>query len=551
VKQLEYPLNLSVVHDSFDDGKSAPQRSPLFSVIVPAYESPTELLRACINSMKTQVYQSWELIIVDDASRSPAVSEMVSAMGSEDKRIKLISRQINGNISRATNDGLNASVGEFVLFLDHDDELLPDALLRFSQAIVKDPGTDVWYSDQVTCDEDGKQIHHFFKPDWSPIYFMGVMYVGHLLGVRRQLALAIGAFDPTFDGVQDFEFMLRLSEKTNKIDHLRGALYKWRAIAGSIALDGDAKSGIEAKQAEAVRGHLERTGRSWRVESDGRLPHRLRIMPGDRTATPPVSIIIPSKDMGTMVERCLTSIYRLTDYPTFEVIVVDNGTVDPIALAAFKRFPVKIVEFCEPFNFSRANNLGVREAKHDFLLFLNNDTEVEATDWLRHLCLYFEDREVGAVGPILLYPDRTVQHAGVVLGARGTADHVMRFFPEDVDGYGGSLACSREVSAVTAACMMMRKDIFVGLGGFSEDFATHYQDVDLCLKIRDAGYRIICAASPRLIHHESSTRAAGGYDMVDRAILIDRWHHQITTADPYYNAALSLEKLDYSLRESG
>ena len=547
--QPGYRPNRSTVYDSVDNDKLASLQSPLLSVIVPAYETPTELLRTCINSVKTQVYQSWELIIVDDASRSAAVNETVTAMGGEDKRIKLISRQMNGNISRATNDGLNASVGEFVLFLDHDDELLPDALLRFSQAIVKDPSTDVWYSDQVTCDDGGETIHHFFKPDWSPIYLLGVMYVGHLLGVRRQLALAVGAFDPAFDGVQDFEFMLRLSEKTKKIGHIHGVLYKWRAIPGSVALDGDAKSGIEAKQAKAVGAHLERTGRSWRVEIDGRLPHRLRIMPGDRTATPPVSIIIPSKDMGKIIERCLELIYRLTDYPTFEVIVVDNGTVDPIALSAFKRFPVKILELREPFNFSRANNLGVREAKYDFVLFLNNDTEVEATHWLRHLCLYFEDGEVGAVGPILLYPDRTVQHAGVVLGARGTADHVMRFFPETVDGYGGSLACSREVSAVTAACLMMRKDIFVKLGGFSEDFATHYQDVDLCLKMRDAGYRIICAASPRLIHYESATRAAGGYDMVDRAILIDRWHHRITLADPYYNPALSLDKLDYSLRE--
>jgi O-antigen biosynthesis protein len=535
--------------DGVDTDRLSPEQSPLLSIIVPAYETRRKLLRLCVNSVKAQVYQNWELIIVDDASRSRAVRETVSEMSVGDARITLISRQTNGNISRATNDGLNVAVGEYVLFLDHDDELLPDALLRFSQAVARQPSTDVWYSDQVTCDENGEIVHQFFKPDWSPIYFMGVMYVGHLLGVRRQLALAVGAFDPTFDGVQDFEFMLRLSERTDKIGHIHGVLYKWRAIAGSIALDGDAKSGVEEKQAKAVAGHLERIGRSWRVESNSRLAHRLRIMPGDQTAMPAVSIIIPSKDMGKIVERCLESIFVLTNYPSFEVIVVDNGTVDPIALSAFKRFPVKVVEFHEPFNFSRANNVGVEHARYDFVLFLNNDTEVEEPDWLRHLSMYFEDGEVGAVGPILLYPDRTVQHAGVVLGPRGTADHVMRFFPEGIDGHGGSLACSREVSGVTAACLMMRKDVFAKLGGFSEDFTTHYQDVDLCLKIREAGYRIICAASPRLIHHESTTRASGGYDMMDRAILIDRWHHRITAADPYYNPALNLEKLDYSLRQ--
>jgi O-antigen biosynthesis protein len=216
-----------------------------------------------------------------------------------------------------------------------------------------------------------------------------------------------------------------------------------------------------------------------------------------------------------------------------------------IALAAFSRFPVKVVPFAQKFNFSRANNLGVEHAKYDLLMLLNNDTEILDRSWLRDIFLYFEDPGVGAVGPVLLYPDRTV-HAGIVLGCRGTADHVMRYFPGQADGYGGSLACSREVTAVTGACLLTSKNIFLEMGGFSEDFANHYQDVDLCLKIRNAGFRIICAARPRLIHHESLTRQKAGYDLIDRAIFVDRWYQQIQEPDPFYNPHLDRQRLDYS-----
>jgi glycosyltransferase involved in cell wall biosynthesis len=524
-----------------------PPRAPLISVVIPAFETPPDLLQRCIRSILSQEYDEWELIIVDDGSESPSVQNVASEAMEHDKRIKLISRSSNGNISCATNDGLWAASGDFVVFVDHDDELTSDALRYFAEVIVDEPQIDVLYSDQLTCDEQGTELHHFFKPEWSPVYFLGVMYIGHLLGVRRSLALSIGGFNSSFDGVQDFEFVLRLSEKTTRIKHIPRVLYKWRAVPGSIATRGDAKSGIDDKQRLAVATYLKRIGRSWRPESHGRLPHRLKLRASELTPMPAVSIVIPSRDNGDIITRCLSSIVELTEYSTFEIIVVDNGTVDPIALAAFQRFSVNVVQLGDRFNYSRANNVGVQHAKHDVVLFLNNDTEVLEQSWLRDLTMYLEDPGVGAVGTVLLYPNRTVQHAGVVLGCRGTADHVMRSFPEEVDGYSGSLACSREVSAVTAACLLMRKELYAKLGGFSEDYAKHYQDVDLCLRIRDAGYRIICAARPRLIHHEGLTRAADGYDLVDRAILLDRWYECIKAPDPYYNRALDLDRLDYSL----
>ena len=260
-----------------------------------------------------------------------------------------------------------------------------------------------------------------------------------------------------------------------------------------------------------------------------------------------MSVIIPTRDQGRILSRCLDSLFALTDHPDVEVVLVDNATTDPEALAAFARHPVRRLPFDRPFNFSAACNAGARAADGEHLVFLNNDTEVLQGDWLRRLQLYFEDEAVGAVGPVLLYPDRTVQHAGVVLGARGTADHVMRRFPEHVDGYAGSLSAAREVSAVTAACLMIPRRTFAELGGFSTDYAKHYQDVDLCLRLGEHGLRVICAARPTLIHHESLTRAAEGYDFGDRALLIDRWHARIAAGDPYFSRWMDLRKLDYSL----
>jgi O-antigen biosynthesis protein len=523
-------------------------RRPLLSIVTPLYNTPERFLRACIASVQDQVYPEWEMILVDDASPDPHTRQVAAEYVEADSRIKLIARDENGNISKASNDGIAAATGDFILFLDHDDEIGPGSLLRFAEEIIAHPTADAIYSDQWKSDEHGHVTDHHFKPDWSPVFMLGVMYVGHLLAVRASLVRTLGGFDSTFDGVQDYEFMLRLSERTAAIRHIPEALYKWRAIAGSIAAGGDEKSGIEEKQVQAVNAHINRLGLPFVARSNPKLGHRVVLEPTEAAPTGKVSIVIPSKDQGEVIGRCLDSIFDLTDFPAFEVIIVDNDTTDPVALAAFARHPIKRVPFNEKFNYSRANNIGVAEADGEFILFLNNDTEVLSADWLKTLVAYLADPKVGAVGSMLLYPDRRVQHAGVVLGSRGTADHVMRFFPSEVDGYAGSLCCSREVSAVTAACLLMRRSLFHELGGFSEDYATHYQDVDLCLKIRSQNYRIISAAYPQLLHYESLSRKEGGYDHIDRAILIDRWHEELRAPDPFFNVNLSIERLDYSLR---
>jgi GT2 family glycosyltransferase/predicted TPR repeat methyltransferase len=521
-------------------------RRPLLSIVVPAYNTAQALLAACLRSVFDQTYPQYELIVVDDASPAWPTGERVRALANGEARVVVIERARNGGIAAATNDGVAAARGEYILFLDHDDELTPDALLHFAEHITRHPDTDAWYSDQLKIDDHGAVIDHFYKPDWSPTYMLGVMYVGHLLCVRASLCHGL-PFDSRYDGVQDWEFMLRLSERTNRIGHIPSALYKWRATAGSIAAGTQEKDGIDELQQAAAQAHLGRIGRSWTAVSNPNFPHRLLLKPGPSSRRPKVSIIIPSKDQGEIVGRCLDSIFTLTDYDDYEVVLVDNRTTDPVARAAFGRHPIKRVVLDEDFNYSRANNLGVAAAEGELILFLNNDTEVLAADWLQDLVLFFEDPGIGAVGPTLLYPDRTVQHAGVVLGARGTADHVMRHFHEAWDGYAGSLVCAREVSAVTAACLMLSRRTFDEIGGFSTDYAKHYQDVDMCLKIRETGRRIIAAGFPRLIHHESLSRKAEGYDLGDRALLVDRWHEVISAGDPYFNSALNLHKLDYSL----
>jgi len=280
-----------------------------------------------------------------------------------------------------------------------------------------------------------------------------------------------------------------------------------------------------------------------------KLPHRLRLLPVKRESYPRVSIIIPTRDAPDVFGRCLKSIFEKTSYPTFEVIVMDNETTDPAALELMEKHPVRRIASPGRFNFSRANNEGAAAATGELLVFLNNDTEISSGDWLQHFAYYVEQPDVGAAGALLAYEDQTVQHAGVALGMRGTADHTMRRFPRDVDGYAGSLVCAREVSAVTGACLMIRKVLFEEIGAFNPHFFTAYQDVDLCLRLRGRGLRVIYTPQALLLHHESISRQSY-YDMIDRMLLLDLWEAVIEQGDPYYNRNLDLERGDYSRRSA-
>lgn len=519
---------------------------PLISVITPVYNTDPRWLMRVVESVRAQSYSRWELCICDDGSTSGRTRRALSDLA-DDPSIRIVRNESNGGISVASNRALELAQGDFVAFLDHDDELAPEALLECVCVLNEKPDTDVVYTDEDKVDRRGWHSTPFHKPDWSPELFRGVMYVGHLLVVRRSLVDEVGGFNSAFDGVQDYELMLRLSERTARIEHVPRILYHWRKVPGSVASSTDAKPGISALQAAAVNAHLNRCSIEAQAQPHPKLPHRVVMYPKPRNDWPSVDIVIPTKDAPDHIGRCLDSLYGRTTYPKFQVYVVDNATTDPDALRAILGSGATVVPFEEPFNFSRAINSGVAAGGGDFVVLLNNDTEVVTQDWLESMVWVAELPDVGAVAPLLIYPNGTVQHAGVVLGMRGTADHIMRGYPADADGYAGSLACAREVSVVTGACMLVRRSLFHDLGHLDVHFATHYQDVDFCLKIRQKGLRNVFTPRSVLIHHESASRGSH-YDQLDRALLLDRWGDTIARGDPYYNPWLSLDGSDYRVR---
>ncbi|MEY2511642.1 MAG: hypothetical protein QOE26_2405 [Verrucomicrobiota bacterium] len=517
---------------------------PQFSVITPTYNTKPQWLAEAALSLLNQTCADWEWCLVDDGSDNLETRKLLELLRSVSPRVRVELAQ-RGGISAASNKAIDLARGDYVCFLDHDDLLHPFALEAMREKITD--AYDIVYSDEDKLDDaTGELVEPFFKPDWSPEYFRGAMYVGHLLCVRRELA-AKARFDSAFDGVQDFEFMLRLSEAAPRIAHIPRPLYHWRKTAGSIAQNTDAKPRIGMLQARAVNAHLERSRLPARAEQS-ELPHRVKILPLPQEPYARISIIIPTRDAPEVLGRCLKSIFEKTSYPNFEVLLMDNETTDQSALALMKEYPVRQIPFPNPFNFSRANNLGSAAATGELLLFLNNDTEIIAEDWLQHLAYYTQQADVGAAGAVLAYEDRTVQHAGVALGMRGTADHTMRRFPLGADGYAGSLSCAREVSVVTGACLMIRKSVYEEIGGFNEHYFTAYQDVDVCLRLRRRGLRIICTPRALLHHHEFISRTSYYYDIIDRMLLLDQWEDVIERGDPYYNPNLDLDRGDYSPR---
>ena len=505
---------------------------PLISVIMPVYNVASKWLQLAVQSVESQTYPNWELCICDDGSTNPDTLAALEGIGSKNARIRVFHAPRNGGISAATNHALSKSRGDYVAFLDNDDELAPTALQIYIERLNEDREIDVFYSDEAKLDQEGVAEEPFYKPDWSPFMLNEVMYIGHLLMARKTLVDEVGGLDGTYDGVQDFELALRLSEKASKIVHVRKILYYWRRIPGSVATNSEAKPDLCIKQAAAVNAHLKRLKIGAIASPNPGFSHRVRVEPLDRNDWPKVSIVIPSKDAPHLISRCLDSIYENTSYKNFEVVVVDNGTTNIEALRALEKHPIVRIDLPGKFNFSKANNRGVDASTGEYLILLNNDTEIIQADWIEQILFLLQSENVAAVGPMLLYPDQTVQHAGVALGLRGTADHVLRGLPRDADGYFGSLACTREVSAVTFACAMLRKSDYLKVGGLSEMYQTHYQDVDLCMRLSSTGGSILYTPRAALIHHESATRGPK-YDAIDRLLFLDRWGADVADGDPY------------------
>jgi O-antigen biosynthesis protein len=494
---------------------------PLISVVMPTHDTAPRHLRAAIGSLRAQEYSNWELCVVDDGSTRRSTRRAVERWATRDGRIKARLLERNSGISAASNRGLAMCRGELVAFLDHDDALTPDALglaaREFSEREI-----DVLYTDQDKLTPAGERTDPFLKPDWSPVYALGAMHVGHLLVARRELVEQAGGFDPAFDTIQDFELLLRVSERSQRIHHIPRVLYHWRATPGSIALDPSEKGGVGELQARAVNEHLRRRGIAAEAAPHETIPHRVRLRPRPRQEWPKVSVVIPARMSG---ERAAGWVRERTAYPAVEVLVAEaEGSFRPGALA----------------------NAGARRADGDFLVFLGEDTEVSEPDWIERLLLYAEMPGVGAVGPTLTRPDGLVDAAGYAIGLYDPAAPVMRGFPADGDGYYGALCCAREVSAVEMDCLLLRRTVLEELGGFEEAYSRQFAGRDLSLRIRRRGLSVICAPDPPTVTHTTEARRRADFDVVDRALFVDRFYDELERGDPYYSRSLFGAAADYA-----
>lgn len=494
---------------------------PLISLVMPTYRTDLKYLREAVDSVLGQHYPEWELIIVDDASGEPALERALSAYDGAHARIKFKPLRENAGIAAATNAGLELAEGEFVGFLDHDDTLTPDALLRVAQALTADPELDVVYSDSDKLTIGGVRADPFLKPDWSPVYALGAMYIGHLLVVRTAVAREVGGFDSAFDKIQDFEFMLRVSERTDRIHHIPQILYHWRAIPGSIAAGTEQKAGVEELQARAVSAHLERLGLPARAVPHATIPHRAVLVPANGSAPQPkVSVVVSARGAGTELERLRRSLER-TEYPDFETIVVAEGSR------------------------AEAHNEGARQASGEYLVFLAADAEIVDPGWLAQLVLHASLPGVAAVGPKLVRPDGKVEQAGVAVGLRDPAAPMLAGVGAEGDGYYGALPCSREVSGLSAECMLVARDDFEREGGFLELYACEYEDLDLCQRLARGGRKCVYAATVTVMTHRSESARRAGSDIVDRALFVDTWYDQLLAGDPYFNRSFARQRADY------
>jgi O-antigen biosynthesis protein len=532
-------------------------RQPLISILLPVYNTDEIWLRKCLDSVLGQLYPHWELCVADDASTATHIRRILEEYRAGEGRIRVIFREVNGHISAASNSALSLAGGEYVALLDHDDELTPDALFEMALLLNRQPEADMIYSDEDKIDAQGRRHSPFFKPDWSPDTFLSLMYTCHLGVYRTTLVRRVGGFREGFEGSQDYDLVLRLTEHAKKICHIPRVLYHWRSIPASSAASFQTKNYAQDAGLRAIREALERRGEEALVEPIAGLSGRYRVRYRLKDK-PLISIIIPTRDLPAILATCLKSIFQKTAYDRFEVIIVDNDSRDSETQALFhcwrEREPsrFRVIPLPIPFNFPALINEGVRHARGDLLLLLNNDIEVVSEEWLTEMAAQAMRPRVGAVGVKLLYPDDTVQHAGVVLGVGGIAGHSHKYFSNDRPGYFDRLRITANCAAVTGACLMVQKTRFLEVGGFDEALPVAFNDVDFCIKLLKAGYDNLCLSHLLLYHHESQTR--GPEDTVEKqirfrgeiALMEARWG-ELLKKDPFYSPHLTRDREDSSI----
>lgn len=536
------------------------EHNPLFSVVMPLYHTPVDVFQDTTKTLLVQSYENWELILVNSTPSDIELKKAVEKLVQTDDRVKAIELNSNLGISGNTNKGLEVASGDYVAFFDHDDMLEPDILFEYAYAINDDPSIDMLYCDEDILTRDGKYIHPYFKPDFSIDQLRYNNYVCHMLTIRRSLLEEIGFIPEGYDGAQDHYLTLRISEETDNIHHVPKVLYHWREIESSSVFNSDSKSYANEAGMKAVRGNLKRLGIDATVEPYGP-PFAYRVhykMP----AGTKISIIIPSHDEVEVLSNCIDSIVRLTEYPNYEIVIVENNSVQKELFDYYDELtsgelPVKVVTWeGKGFNFSSLVNFGVANSDGDVIVLLNNDIEVIEGNWLDELGGIACRKDVGVVGPTLYYPDDTIQHAGLGLVNTFAIDFFKESYKEaSHTNYYSFHDMTRNVLAVTGACLAVRRSVYEEVGGFDEEFVVAFNDVDFCLRIVDAGYLNVYTANTSLYHLESYSRKADdGFNLHHRMKskketrerflnellkLQVRWHKYYVNGDPYYNINLN------------
>lgn len=531
---------------------------PLISILMPVYNPSPSVLERAIQSARAQIYPHWELCIADDASTDPAVRALIEAQAAEDKRILFNFRDQNGHISAASNTALSLAHGDFIALLDHDDLLAESALYWVAKAINQTPDAQLIYSDEDKLDKDGLRKEPYFKSEYNPELMLAQNMISHLGVYRRELVISLGGFREGYEGAQDYDLALRVLEKVpgNQVVHIPRILYHWRAVAGSAAAGSNEKPYAVEAARRAVASHLKRQAIDAVVSASPDVPHFNRVryaLPG-----PParVSIIIPTRDQAEILHHCITSILCKSTWSNYEIIVVDNGSEDAATfelLSDLRTKGIKVLTDDSPFNFSALNNQAVEAATGDVLCLLNNDIEILTADWLEELLRFALRPDVGCVGAKLWYPNGTIQHAGVVLGIGGVAGHAYKSLDRGEAGHSGRAVLHQEVSAVTGACLMVRKETYLAVGGFEENLPVAFNDIDFCLKVRELGLRNIYTPYAECLHHESLSRGDDQSTLEKRerfhfatTFMLEKWGHCLS-CDPAYNPNLTMTKVDFSL----
>ncbi len=526
------------------------QYKPLFSVIMPVYNPPLDFFEKAIQSVRNQLYPHWELCIADDASTDPSIRKIIDRHCRQDARIKVVYRTANGHISQASNSALALARGEFLAMLDHDDAIAEHALYLFAEEINRNPEVDFLYSDQDKIDIHDIRYDPYFKPDFNPDLLRSQNFVDHLAVFRTSVVRKLNGWRREFDGSQDYDLVLRVTEQISplRIKHIPYVLYHWRAVPGSLATDSEAKNYAPATSRKALAEHLKRL--DIQAEVTSHYPHlSIHRVVYSLPEEPLVSIIIPTKDGIDLLSKCIDGLLNETIYKNIEIIIVNNQSKDPATYRYLKSLSIdpriKIIDFDEPFNYSKINNMAAGKASGTLLALLNNDIEIINADWLREMVSHAMRPEIGAVGARLYYPDGTVQHAGVLLGYKGKAGHMHRHSSPEWLGYWARSVLIQNLTAVTAACMVLRKQVFDEVEGFDENFSVTFNDVDLCLRIHERGYRNLYTPYAEMYHHESKTRGLLAHQSEEDYFAI-KWKAYIED-DPAYNPNLSLNSENFAL----